>query len=48
VLWNGEFVASHKAPNHPYETVVKPEFNRMITSSWVSQRTFMRALLRER
>jgi len=48
VLWNGEFVASHKAPNHPSETVVKPEFNRMITSSWVSQRTFMRALLRER
>jgi selenium-binding protein 1 len=40
---DGEFVASHKAPNHPYETVVKPEFNRMITSSWVSQRTFMSA-----
>lgn len=38
---DGEFVASHKAPNHPYETVVKPEFNRMITSSWVPQRTFM-------
>jgi selenium-binding protein 1 len=26
----GEFVASHKAPNHPYETVVKPEFNRYL------------------
>lgn len=38
---DGEFVASHKAPNHPYETVIKPEFNRMITSSWVSQKTFM-------
>jgi len=41
---DGEFVASYKAPNHPYETVVKPEFNRMITSSWVSQKTFMSAL----
>jgi len=41
---DGEFVASHPAPNHPYETVVKPEFNRMITSSWVSQRTFMSPL----
>jgi methanethiol oxidase len=40
----GEFVASHKAPNHPYETVVKPEFNRMITSSWVPQKTFMSPL----
>ncbi len=38
---DGEFVASHRAPNHPYETVIKPEFNRMITSSWVSQKTFM-------
>ncbi len=38
---DGEFVASHRAPNHPYETVVKPEYNRMITSSWVSQKTFM-------
>jgi selenium-binding protein 1 len=37
----GEFVAGYKTPNHPYETVVKPEFNRMVTSSWVSQRTFM-------
>jgi 56kDa selenium binding protein (SBP56) len=42
----GEFVASHKAPNHPYETVVKPEFNRMITSSWVPQKTFMSPLPR--
>jgi selenium-binding protein 1 len=38
---DGEFIASHKASNHPYETVIKPEFNRMITSSWVSQKTFM-------
>jgi selenium-binding protein 1 len=38
---DGRFVASHKASNHPYETVVKPEFNRMITSSWVPQKTFM-------
>lgn len=41
---DGEFVASHKTPNHPYETVIKPEFNRMITSSWVSQKTFMSPL----
>ena len=41
---DGEFVGSHKAPNHPYETVVKPEFNRMVTSSWVSQKTFMSSL----
>jgi selenium-binding protein 1 len=41
---DGQFVASHKASNHPYETVVKPEFNRMITSSWVSQKTFMSSL----
>ncbi len=41
---DGEFVGSHKAPNHPYETVVKPEFNRMVTSSWVSQKTFMTSL----
>jgi selenium-binding protein 1 len=40
----GQFVASHKTPNHPYETVVKPEFNRMITSSWVPQKTFMSPL----
>jgi len=38
---DGEFIASHKATNHPYETVIKPEFNRMITSSWVPQKTFM-------
>lgn len=37
---DGEFIASHKTPNHVYETVIKPEFNRMITSSWVSQKTF--------
>jgi len=41
---DGEFVASHKAPNYPYETVIKPEFNRMITSSWVPQKTFMSPL----
>lgn len=41
---DGEFIAAHKAPNHPYETVIKPEFNRMITSSWVSQKTFMSPL----
>ena len=38
---DGDFIASHRTPNHPYETVIKPEFNRMITSSWVSQKTFM-------
>src|SRR5262245_42886477 len=41
---DGEFIASHKASNHPYETVIKPEFNRMITSSWVPQKTFMSPL----
>jgi selenium-binding protein 1 len=41
---DGEFVASHKASNNVYETVVKPEFNRMITSSWVAQKTFMSPL----
>jgi methanethiol oxidase len=40
----GDYVASHRTPNHAYEIVVKPEFNRMITSSWVSQRTFMSPL----
>ncbi|MBV8574297.1 MAG: hypothetical protein JOZ58_04560 [Acetobacteraceae bacterium] len=38
---DGDFIASHHANNHPYETVIKPEFNRMITSGWVSQKTFM-------
>ena len=38
---DGEFVASHKTPNNPYETVIKPEFNRMITSSWVPQSTYL-------
>jgi selenium-binding protein 1 len=38
---DGEFIASYHANNHPYETVIKPEFNRMITSGWVSQKTFM-------
>jgi len=41
---DGEFIATHPAHNHPYETVIKPEFNRMITSSWVSQKTFMSPL----
>jgi selenium-binding protein 1 len=41
---DGEFVASHATNNHPYETVVKPEFNRMITSSWFPQKTFMASL----
>ena len=41
---DGEFVASHPAPNHPYETVIKPEFGQMITSSWVPQKTFMSPL----
>ena len=40
----GEFIASHAASNHPYETVIKPEFNRMITSAWVPQKTFMSSL----
>lgn len=40
----GEYVASHKTPNHAYEIVVKPEFNRMLVSSWVSQKTFMSPL----
>jgi methanethiol oxidase len=41
---DGEFVASYRTPNHPYEAVIKPEFNRMITSSWVAQKTFMSPL----
>lgn len=41
---DGEFIASHPTPNHPYETVIKPEFNQMITSSWVPQKTFMSPL----
>jgi len=38
---DGRFVASHNATNNPYETVVKPEFNRMITSTWFPQKTWM-------
>src|SRR6267143_7008145 len=38
---DGEFVASHAATNDPYETVIKPEFNRMITSAWFPQKTWM-------
>jgi selenium-binding protein 1 len=41
---DGDFIASYKTNDHPYETVIKPEFNRMITSSWVSQKTFMSPL----
>lgn len=41
---DGDFIASHPTPNHPYETVIKPEFNQMITSAWVSQKTFMSPL----
>ena len=38
---DGRFIASHAATNHPYETVIKPEFNRMITSAWFPQKTWM-------
>jgi selenium-binding protein 1 len=41
---DGEYVASHKAPNNAYEIVVKPEFNRMLVSSWVPQKMFMTPL----
>ena len=41
---DGKYIASHKATNHPYETVVKPEFNRMITSAWFPQSTWMKPL----
>ncbi|MBI3526429.1 MAG: beta-propeller fold lactonase family protein [Betaproteobacteria bacterium] len=41
---DGEFIAGHNASNHPYETVIKPEFNRMITSAWFPQKTFMSPL----
>jgi selenium-binding protein 1 len=38
---DGRFIASHKATNNPYETVIKPEYNRMITSTWFPQKTWM-------
>jgi len=38
---DARFIASHAATNHPYETVIKPEFNRMITSAWFPQKTWM-------
>lgn len=38
---DGRYIASYPTRDNPYETVVKPEFNRMITSSWVPQATFM-------
>jgi selenium-binding protein 1 len=41
---DGDFIASHATPNHPYETVIKPEFNQMITSAWMSQKTFMSSM----
>jgi methanethiol oxidase len=41
---DGGFIASYPTANNPYETVIKPEFNRMITSSWVPQSTFMQPL----
>ena len=41
---DGQFVASYPATNHPYETVIKPEFNRMITSAWFPQDTWMKPL----
>jgi selenium-binding protein 1 len=39
---DGRFIASHMTTNNPYETVVKPEFNRMITSAWFPQETWMK------
>jgi selenium-binding protein 1 len=38
---DGQYVASHRSPDHMYEPVIKPEFNRMITSAWVPQKTIM-------
>ena len=38
---DGEFVASYPTPDHTYEQVIKPEFNKMLTSSWMSQKMFM-------
>jgi methanethiol oxidase len=38
---DGRYVASHAATNNPYETVIKPEFNRMVTSTWFPQKTWM-------
>ena len=38
---DGRFIASYAATNNPYETVIKPEFNRMITSAWFPQKTWM-------
>lgn len=40
----GRFIASHAATNHPYETVIKPEFNRMITSAWFPQKTWLETM----
>jgi selenium-binding protein 1 len=37
---DGEFIASYPTRNNPYETVIKPEFNRMITSAWFPQATW--------
>lgn len=41
---DGNFVASHAATNHPYETVIKPEYNRMITSAWFPQQTWLQTM----
>ena len=38
---DGRYVASHRSPDNIYEPVIKPEFNRMVTSAWVPQKTFM-------
>lgn len=41
---DGKYVASHRTPNNAYEIVIKPEFNRMLVSSWVPQKMFMSPL----
>jgi selenium-binding protein 1 len=41
---DGSYIASHKTPNNAYEIVVKPEWNRMLVSSWVPQKMFMQPL----
>jgi selenium-binding protein 1 len=41
---DGKYIASHRTPNNAYEIVVKPEWNRMLVSSWVPQKMFMQPL----
>lgn len=41
---DGKYIASHRTPNNAYEIVIKPEFNRMLVSSWVPQKMFMSPL----